>query len=127
MNAQPSLGTKIGRFIALVGALFAITMGVVITQRLSDDALALMTGLACGVVAMGPTLGLGLLIWRRQEQELARAREVSRSTPFMQPPVIVVAPPTLPGYGEGWRSLPAPASPWQVAPAERKFTIVGEE
>jgi len=55
------LGRRLARFCALLAALFAITAAIIVTQRLSRDSLALLIGLSCGVMAMLPTLALGLL------------------------------------------------------------------
>ncbi len=126
-----SLGQRVGRFVLLVGAIFAITAGVVVTQRLSDDALALLLGLACGVLVMIPTAGIGLLLWRR---ESARQQRYARSEPTGSPPVIVVTPSALPGYGAQRPAL-GQSGPgeygdgaWTMAPRrERNFTIVGGE
>lgn len=124
----PSLGQRVGRFAALVGVIFAITAGVVVTQRLSNDALALLLGVACGALVMLPTAGIGLLLWRR---EIARQQRYARPEASASPPVIVVTPSALPGYG-----MQRPAlgqgdygdGAWPMAPRrERNFTIVGGE
>lgn len=121
------LGKRVGRFIALL-SIVAVAVGVVVvTQRLSQDSLALLVGLSCGVAAMLPTIGLAVLFWRREE---ARRQSMQQHTQA-SPPVVVVAPQGLPGYGVQ-PSLPAPAqqvAPWQWQPAanERTFTIVGGE
>lgn len=127
-NGQESLGSRLSKFALFCGAIFAVTLGVVISQRLSEDALALLVGLGCGVLAMTPMLGMGLLLWRREDKRHAQ--------PFPQmqsPPVIVVTPQALPGYGAQMNpALPAPeqlqgAWPWNSGATERRFTIVGGE
>ncbi len=123
------LGRRLARFCALLAALFAITAAIIVTQRLSRDSLALLIGLSCGVMAMLPTLALGLLIWRRED---ARRAELAQRQPApypSQPPVIVVTPQALPGYGDPRALSNAESGPWQWASArsERKFEIVGGE
>ena len=127
MQMREPFGKRLGRFVALVGAVAGVTGVVVVTQRLSQDSLALLVGLSCGVAAMLPTIGLALLVWRREETR----RQSTQQHPQATPPVVVVAPQALPGYGTQ-PSLPAPAqqsAPWQWQPAvnERAFTIVGGE
>ncbi len=129
METQVSepLGKRLARFGSLLSVVVLVTGIVVVTQRLSRDALALLVGLTCGVMAMTPTIGLGLWMWRREEK-----RQSSVSTnPVVTPPVIVLTPQTLPGYGGAQPTLPGSAAqttwPWQPAPNERVFTIVGGE
>lgn len=125
MEYRESTGKRLGRFLALIGVVFAITLGVVVTQRLSQDSLALMVGLACGVMAMLPTVLLGLMVWRREAN-----RQVSQQhTPMMSPPVVVVAPQALPGYGVQRPTYGNDNMSWQWSGAqqERTFTIVGGE
>jgi hypothetical protein len=126
---EDSFGRRLGRFLTLVGGIFAITMGVVIAERLSADALAMLVGLFAGVLMMLPLGALGLLIWRRE----AKQRETYRSPPQANPPVVVVTPTALPGHGhlgyQGNPSLGVGGNAWQWAQAsrERQFTIVGGE
>ncbi|HOT91764.1 MAG TPA: hypothetical protein PLJ78_03405 [Anaerolineae bacterium] len=123
---RESVSMRLGRFFGLLGGIAAITGVVVVTQRLSRDALALLVGLTCGVAAMVPTIGLALFVWRREEHR----QPAGRTQPAVTPPVIVVSP-SLPGYGVQ-ATLPGNAQPqvawhWQPAPNERTFTIVGGE
>ncbi len=125
MQAQEPLGKRLGRFIGLLSVIAVVTGVVVVSQRLSRDALALLVGLTCGVMAMAPTIGLALLVWRREEMR----QQAAHTNPAMTPPVIVVTP-QLPGYGVQ-PALPGSAQqmawPWQPAPNERVFTVVGGE
>lgn len=124
MEAREPLGKRLGRFVALLGVVFAVTAVVVITQRLSEDSLALLVGLVCGVGAMLPTILLGLYLWRREIN-----RQATQRTPYNTPPVVIVTPQALPGYG-----LQQPAFgdanmswQWNNAQQNRTFTIVGGE
>lgn len=138
MHEQESLSGRIERFVGLVGAIFAVTIAVLVTQRLSRDALAMLIGLACGIGAITPTALLGLWLWQRemkraarQAQEQALVLQRAAQVPAPQsPPVVVIAPPGMgaPGYGYGQRSLENPYAAWgQPSSAERRFTIVGGE
>jgi len=126
---KESIGKRIGRFVTLLGIVTAVSGGVVVSQRLSEDSLALLVGLACGVMAMLPTLGLGVLLWRREEQQRREAASQSRLGAG-QAPVIVVTPQALPGYGGQIPALSdGRSAPWQWMPSnqQRNFTIVGGE
>ena len=125
MNDRDSVGKRIKRFFVLMGSISAITVGVVIAQRLSNDALALLIGLVAGVVVMIPSILLLGFLWRRQE---ARTEAAWRGASNPPPSVVVVAPPMLPSYGAQHPALwDAGAASWPMVQAERKFTIVGEE
>ncbi len=127
MEEKEPVGQRIRRFVLLIATVFTVTVAVVVTQRLSNDALAILIGLSAGVVVMLPFVALLFLIWRRQEQQV-REQYQSRPAPS-NPPVVVVTPPGLPGYGQQRPSLQdGSRSQWSMsAPAERKFTIVGGE
>lgn len=125
--AQPvvPLGKRLWRFVTLIGAIFAVTAAVIITQQLSRDSLALLVGLTCGVMAMLPTLGMGFLVWRREDAR----RQQQHMQPNAAPPVIVVSPQALPATMNGQSALTPSGQPWSWAPSQsqRSFTIVGGE
>ncbi len=126
------LGQRLARFVALMGATFAITAAVIVTRRLSEDSLALLIGLSCGVMAMLPTLALGFIVWRREDAqrcETAQQQEQSQRQfgyPGM-PPVIVVAPQAMPTDYQRAFGAPNATAPWMPQPGHRTFTIVGDE
>jgi hypothetical protein len=114
------------RTVAIVGAVFAVTLAVLIGTRMSADALGVVVGIVCGVLASVPTsLVLVWVLVRRTQREGGEvgARPGMGSSPY--PPVVVVNP--GPGYGaSGYgppvasHSLPAPGEP-------RTFKVVGDE
>lgn len=123
---QESLGVRFKRFVTLLGMVTVISLVIVVTERLSDDALALLVGLAAGIAAMTPALLLLGVLWRRHELRLQeRLTAPQWGTP--SPPVIVVAPPMLPGYGEQRQESWKANALWTTGPVERKFTVVGGE
>ncbi len=127
---ETNLGQRLARFAALLGLLFVIATAALVSQRLSQDALALTIGLACGIGAMAPTILLAVMLWRRAERSALQASaQASASAPqSFTPPVIVVAPPALPMQGgDPYRASAYPAAWMPAANPERKFTIVGEE
>ena len=124
------IGKRVGRFVTLMGIVSVITMTVIVTQRLSDDALAILVGLGAGVAVMSPSVLILFMVWRRQELRRDE-RRLSAEPAHSTPQVVVVAPPAMPGYSGGYMPPPYPAleresAPgWAPASSERKFTIVG--
>ena len=122
---------RVGRFLLLIGGLFAIATAVLVTQRLSRDSLALLIGLTCGIAAMLPTIALGVLVWRREDARRSAREEAQtqqRSQPYATPPVIVVSPQALPGNGYGQHPAlgqSGQANAWAPAAGQRDFKIVG--
>ncbi len=107
-------------FAGVVGVAFAVTLAVVIGNRLSDEALAVLAGAVCGVGAAIPTSLLIVAVTRRQE------RGQERQQPTVQPqnaypPVVVIAPPG----GQRW--LEGGGMPTFEVPTQRHFTVVGGE
>lgn len=115
--------------LVLFGILFFVVLAIVVGQRLSTEAMAVVVGVACGVVASVPvSLGLLLLLGRlpglragSQPAESKRRREV--------PPVVVVAPgplqPTWPGWGYAGDSAWSPPVRRSLDQG-RAFHIIGE-
>ena len=129
-SAREPLGKRLGQFVGLMGALFVVVVAVIVTQRLSRDSLALMVGLSCGVMAMLPTLVLGFVVWRRAEARQQQQMQMQQRGPYGgNPPVVVVTPQALPGYGQqamGQYGDSQSYNPWVPASGERSFKIVGE-
>ena len=108
---------------------FTVTLAVMVGNRLSAEALAVLVGIVCGVAASIPT---GLLIMaitrrpdsapeRRQYQETQRP---SRPSPREYPPVIIVNP----GGSGPTMSQWLPPIPQALAPGEgRRFRVIGQE
>ncbi|HNT76046.1 MAG TPA: hypothetical protein PKH77_13610 [Anaerolineae bacterium] len=125
MTGPDTLGKRLGRWATLLGVVFVIMLAVVVAQRLSDDTVALLLGLGCGIAVMTPTLGFGFLLLRR---EWTRAATPAATPPTGTPQIIVVAPPALPGYGAPVTYPQVPNNAWsQPANTGRTFTIVGGE
>jgi len=126
METREPLGKRLGRFVTLLGVVFVIAVAIIVTQRLSEDSLALLIGLACGVAAMLPTLLLGVIIWRREMQQHQQASRM----PMATPPVVIVTPQGLSNYGMQQPALSDGGYVWPWAGAQqstRTFTIVGDE
>jgi hypothetical protein len=101
---------------------FAVTLGVYIGGHLSDEAMSVLIGAACGAGAMVPAVIIAALtLSRRREREEISAARMSPPQ-AMYPPVIVVAPPPT-------NTLPSNQSYPAMSPASvpRQFTVIGDD
>lgn len=103
---------------------FTASLGVVVGQRMSSEAMAVVIGVVCGVLAGIPTSVLLLVVMRAQQRRSGNDQPPSPQAQY--PPVIVVGgmpqqlqAPRDPGMVDGeWRQLSAP---------RREFRVIGEE
>lgn len=99
-------------------ALFSITSAILIADRLSTEAMAVLAGAVCGVGAAIPTSLLIIAVTRRSSQP--DPTPVPRPQ-YTQPTVMMIPPMQI--------QPPTPAPPpatWETAPIQRRFTVVGE-
>jgi len=96
----------------------AVTLAVIVAERLSDESLAVLAGAVCGVGAAIPTSLLVVAVSRRRRDE-PRVQPSARQGNY--PPVVVVTPPAGWQRANGWDTLP----PSLTAPVQRNFTVVG--
>ena len=109
------------KFIAFLLIAFIVVLAVVVANRLSVDAMAVVIGVICGVGASIPTsLLIVLVAGRRGRREEGETRGY--------PPVVIVNPgnpgATMPGYQRGVPYLP-PVLDQGVGP--RQFKVIGDE
>ena len=97
---------------------FVVTLAVIIGQRMSTDAMAVVVGVACGVLASVPTSLLILAVSGRQGGR--REREVRPQRDY--PPVVIVNP----GNSQP-RYLQQPFQPPPVQKQDRQFRVIGDE
>lgn len=105
-------------FAGLVVMAFAVTLAVIVGNRLSDEALAVLAGAVCGVGAAIPTSLLVVAVSRRRDEERVRP---STQQQGVYPPVVVVAPSGGQQRLGAWSAFP----PSLTTPMERNFTVVG--
>ena len=106
------------RGLIIVGAAFAITLALILGFRVSADALAVIVGVALGIIASIPTTMLLIFVMTRQQNRLEK-----NMTHFPhQPPVVVV------NAADKFQSQPSPpALPPPYAPnGARKWTVIGD-
>lgn len=130
MDERQNRNSRWGRlkaFAVLAVMLFAVTLAVIVGNRLSDEALAVLAGAVCGVGAAIPTSLLVVAASQRRRDEARDADGLNRSArlpPYQQgayPPVVVIAPPGVQQRPDVWNGLP----PSLTAPMQRTFTVVG--
>lgn len=141
-SSIPSTRARIANFLLLCGMLAAVTLTVVITQRLSDDALSLVLGIAIGVAALLiPSLAIGGLLYLATRFVEARPGGRARAAPAPQPQVVLLSSggALSPGGAQQQQAFPWAVTPrlqdsgalegfrFQAAAPRRTFTVIGEE
>ena len=110
------------KFLFIAGLAFAVSLAVVIGTRLSSDAMAVVVGIVCGVLASVPTTTLMVWVLRQREKQEAQWRQ---SQMGQYPPVVVVNGQS-PNGQNGYPALPSlPAS--ATISGSRNFKVVGQE
>ncbi|MCC7358530.1 MAG: hypothetical protein IT317_03585 [Anaerolineales bacterium] len=125
----------------VLGLAFAVTLAVVVGQRLSAQAMAIVIGIIAGVAASIPTSLL--VVWATARLSLPRAGyAVPRPAPRERPIVVMQAPPApaysppsgyapngeagAPGVSAGGGYAPAGYAQAGYGPLPpRRFTVVG--
>jgi hypothetical protein len=111
-------------FLVLI-MVFAVALAIVVGSRLPVDAVAVIVGVVCGVLASIPTSLLVLAVSNRRESR----PEPASANGHAYPPVVVVNAP--PGANQGvpmWGAMPAanwPSMPPSAGP--RQFRIIGQD
>jgi hypothetical protein len=114
-------GSRLKRTAAVVGLVALVVLGIIVSRRLSSDAIGVLLGVAAGVGASIPTALLLMAVTRRQEDEPERRyRDEPRQS---VPPVIVVAPGSVPQMMGQYSGT----SPQQLPPpsGRRQFRVMG--
>jgi hypothetical protein len=121
-----------------VGLAFAVTLAVIVGQRMSAEAMAVMVGVIAGVAASIPTSLI--VVWfatrtmARPAPEPVSPAPAPRPAPQPEPRVVVMAPPApAPSVGyQNCAGYPAPIYPMyaqaalaQPALPPRRFTVIG--
>ncbi len=112
-------------FVSLLIIIFCITLAVVIGNRMSTEAMAVVIGVVCGVVASIPMSIIVLLVMGR----LGRQPEATRAQGMpaygnAYPPVVIIGAGGQ-GYGLHQPAMPPPG--YAMMPQPRQFQIIGDE
>ncbi len=100
---------------------FAVALAVVVGNRMSAEAMAVVIGVVCGVGASIPMSAIILAMSRRSRPQ-AEQEPGQRSGP----PVVVVAPSPMAQPTAAWPAYPQ-SYPAPVAPAPREYRVIGED
>ena len=113
------------RFLYVAGIIFVITLAVVMGTRMSPDALAVVIGIICGVLASIPTSAM--LVWVMRQRDKQVEMQIGHMRPLngQYPPVVVVNGQGTNGYTN---PFPTPAlSAGSPSPGGRSFKVIGQE
>ncbi len=117
-------GERLKIFAGLAAMAFAVTLAVIIGNRLSDEALAVLAGAVCGVGAAIPTSLLIVAVTRRRD-EVRAPRTPAPQYQGSYPPVVVVTPPGGQQGAGAWNALPPSLNAPPLSAPQRHFTLVG--
>lgn len=119
--------------ILLVGLAFAVALAIIIGNRLSAEAMAVVVGAVCGISATIP-VSIGLVIaashhWGQRDAPREIEYDYGTQRYAAQQPMIIFAPPQAPpaSYGLSPQQYYLPPSFDNLAASPREFKIVGEE
>ena len=114
----------IKQMVAVLGLAFAVTLAIIVGRQMTTEAMAVVIGVACGVLAGIPTSLLLLVAMTRRDSLRAREETAARQAPANYPPVVVIQgggmQPQQPALSGGY--WPAPNTAPLVG---RQFHVVG--
>lgn len=114
---------KLRLAVFLIVMAFSVTLAVMIGQRLSGQAMAVIVGVVAGVAASIPTSLI--VVWLATRSAIPPPREGAYHREAETPRIVLVQPPAGPpaaSYDPGYSIPPPTPSP---APSRRSFNIIG--
>ncbi len=111
-------------FIFMAGLLVIVTLTIFMGFRMSPDALAVVIGIICGILASIPTSAM--LVWvmrQREKQEIGMAQWRPMGNQY--PPVVVVNGQGPNGYSSAYGAPALASSAPPLGP--RQFKVIGQE
>lgn len=120
------------RLIPLILLGFGVALAIVIGQRMSTDAMAVVIGVAVGVAASVPTSLLLIALLRKERQSFRQ--EMPHELPYnpyppaaQQPNVIVLDPAQLAGMRSTQLQTPLPPPEYSPDGGMRRLRVVGSD
>jgi hypothetical protein len=110
------------RFVFFSGLIFVSTMGIVVGFRISADAMAVIIGIICGVMASVPATVL--LVWSQRQRDKQLEMRGGPIGMGHYPPVVVVNGQGQPGYGNNMPPMPMLTA---TNNGTREFKVIGQE
>lgn len=107
------------KWTGLAQVVFAVTLALLVVQRLNDQVLVFAAGVVCGLLVSLPHTGMVLWLTHHRSPTGHETREV-------QPPVIVMQPTAPTPSGATMMSM-YPSLPTPQPRLPRDFNIIGEE
>jgi len=119
-------GNNLRNGILLVALVFAVSLAMIVGNRLSNEAMAVLVGALCGISA---TVPVSIALFIAASRNWGIAPQAAHHEPRAQPPVIVVSPPQLPQPNYGYAGAPyyLPPTINDASLSAREFKIIGEE
>ncbi|HMQ52999.1 MAG TPA: hypothetical protein PKE64_30195 [Anaerolineae bacterium] len=111
------------KFIVVVSVTFFAVLAAVVGFRLSPDAMAVIIGIICGVLASVPTSII--LVWVLRQRDRQTEVEMNSTRFGHYPPVVVVNGQGPNGYPGA--VAPPPALLPTTPPGMRDFKVIGQE
>ncbi|MCI0527350.1 MAG: hypothetical protein L0Y56_07885 [Nitrospira sp.] len=113
------------KFLFVVGTVFSAALAIVVGTRMSPDAMAVIIGIICGVLASIPTSVLMVWVLRQRDKQLESQFGQGRFGHY--PPVVVVNGQGTNGYGNGYNMMPPPLPTTTMPTGPRDFKVIGQE
>lgn len=111
------------RFLLVISIAFSVALAVVVGTRISPDAMAVIIGIICGVLASIPTSVILVWVLRQRDRQLETQYGLMRNG-SQYPPVVVV-------NGQGTNGYGSPAPPvlaaGNIPSGGRDFKVIGQE
>ena len=111
------------KFLLSVGVAFAVSLAVVMGTRMSPDAMAVVVGIVCGVLASVPTTILFIWVTRQRDKQIDSQWQ-SRSLASFPPVVVVNGQGTNGQNGSYTPPLPVGGI---TSNGPRNFKVIGQE
>jgi len=111
------------KFLFVAGVAFAIALAIVVGYRMSPDAMAVIVGIVCGVLASVPTTAILLWVLRQRDRQIEAQFGPMRTGHY--PPVVVVN--GQGAGGSGHIAAPPALTARTTSPGARDFKVIGQE